>query len=297
MLGPLFAVLSAFGSSVKAILIKLAYEAGPVDAVTLLALRMIFAAPFFLGIAWWWSRGQEPLPARDWAKMAGLGFCGFYLASYLDFWGLEMISVGLERVLLFTYPVMVAVISAVWLKRPLRRTDTAALVTAFAGIALVFGTDLREAGSPARIWTGGLLVVGASMAYGVYLLGSGQLVARIGSFRMTGVVISISSLFVIGQFLLTHPVDRLIQPARVYWLAFGMAMVSTVLPIVLVAEAIKRIGAARTSIISFLGPILTIWLARIFLGETLAGTRLAGTALVVAGVALASRREAKGAGS
>lgn len=293
MLGPLFAVMAAFGFSAKAVLIKLAYQAAPVDSVTLLTLRMLFSIPFFAGMAWWSSRGQAPLPARDWKILTALGFCGFYLSSYLDFWGLEYISVGLERLLLFTYPALIAVISTVWLKRPMRRIDWLALLVAFVGVALVFGTDLREATAPAAVWKGTLLVLGASFSYGFYLLGNGQVVGRIGSLRLTGVVISISSLFVVAHFLATHRLDALRQPARIYWLCFGMAMISTVLPIFFVSEAIRRIGAPRTSIIGFLGPILTIWLAWLVLGERLEGIRLFGTGLVLAGVALASQQQKK----
>src|SRR5690606_10762804 len=106
--GVLFAVLSATGFSLKASLVKLADAAAPVDAVTVLSLRMGLALPLF---AWllWWSRGsgQVRLSARDWVHVLLLGMFGYYLSSLFDFYGLQYISAGLERLILFTYPTLV----------------------------------------------------------------------------------------------------------------------------------------------------------------------------------------------
>lgn len=289
MLGPLLAILSALGSSAKAILVKLAYRESEVDAVTLLALRMLFSMPAFFFVAWWSSRERDPLTRRDWAQLAGVGLVGFYLASFLDFWGLTYISVGLERLILFTYPAMVVVLAGWWLRKPVGTREISALLVSFAGIGLAFWGDVQPAENPAMVWAGGLAVLGAALSYALYMVGVGQSVGRLGSFRLTGLAITISTFFVLGHFAVTHPVSALRQPTSVYWLAAAMALFSTVLPIFLNTEAIRLIGAARVSIIGFLGPILTILLGYWFLSESITGVQLAGTALVMAGVALASR--------
>jgi drug/metabolite transporter (DMT)-like permease len=289
VLGPLLAILSALGSSAKAIFIKLAYQQAEVDSVTLLALRMLFSAPVFLAVAWWTSRGQTPFSRRDWAQLAALGFLGFYLASFLDFWGLQHISVGLERLILYTYPALVVLFSALWLKRPIGSREAAALALAFTGIAIAFWNDLTPTASSRSLWLGSAAVFGASAAYAIYVIGIGQLVTRIQPLRLTGAVISLSTCFVLGHFFLTRPATALQQPLRIYWYALAMAMLSTVLPIFLTAEAIRLIGAARVSIIGFAGPVLTIFLGDYLLGEHMTALQWLGTALVISGVALASK--------
>ena len=291
MLGPLLAILSALGSSAKAILVKLAYREADLDAVTLLALRMLFSMPVFFLVAWWSSREREPLHRRDWIQLALVGFAGFYLASFLDFWGLSYISVGLERLILFTYPAMVVVLAGVWLKSPVGTREIAALLVSFAGIGLAFWGDVQPASNRGHILIGSLAVLGGALSYALYMIGVGQMVARIGSLRLTGLAITISTFFVLGHFALTHPLEALRQPAKVYWLTAGMALFSTVMPIFLNTEAIRLIGPARVSIIGFLGPVLTIVLGDVLLGESITAIQLAGTAIVMAGVALASRRK------
>ena len=124
-IGPLFAVVGVFGFSVKAILIKLAYAWYPIDALTLLTLRMLFSAPFFIAMAWWSSRPPRArvLTRADWKIFVALGFIGYYLASLLDFMGLAYITAALERLVLFLYPTMVVVLSALVLRKPITRTD------------------------------------------------------------------------------------------------------------------------------------------------------------------------------
>jgi len=292
VVGPLLAILAALGSSVKAIFIKLAYREASVDSVTLLALRMVFSAPFFMAAAWYASRGQPALTRRDWFQLATLGFVGFYLASFLDFWGLEYISVGLERLILYTYPALVVVLGALFTGKTVGRREMGALALAFAGVALAFWADIRPAtGNATAIWAGSAAVLGASLAYAIYVVGIGEMLLRFGSLRLTDYVITLSSFFVLGHFFATHPARQLIQPASIYWLAFAMAILSTVIPIFFTSEAVRRIGAARVSIIGFLGPVATIALGYWILGEPISAEQSVGTALVVAGVALVSRKK------
>jgi drug/metabolite transporter (DMT)-like permease len=287
-IGPVCAVLGVLGFSFKAILIKLAYAWHPVDAVTLLALRMLFSAPFFIAMAWWAGRrpAARPITRRDWRALVWLGFIGYYLASLLDFMGLVYITAALERLVLFLYPTLVVLLSAVLRGRPISRRAMLALLLSYAGIAFVFVHDLRLGGDTAALWTGGALVFASAFAYALYLVDAGDVIERMGSLRFIAWAMLVSSTFVLAQFALTRDLALLRVPAPIYGLSLAMAVFSTVLPTWLIAEAIHRLGANTSSLIGSLGPVFTIGLGALILGEAVHGVQLFGAALVLLGVAL-----------
>ena len=283
-------MLAAVGFSGKAILVKLAYRYG-VDAETLLALRLAFSLPFFLGMAWIGvGRAASPLTPRDWGWLFGLGLLGYYLASYLDFLGLQYLSAALERLILFVYPTLVVLFSALWLGQPLTRPVLGALALCYAGIALAVAHDLRLTGTARDLALGGSLVFGSALSYALYLLGSGRVVGRLGAVRVTAFASLIACGLGIGQFLLLRPLAALAQPGPVYALALAMALFSTVLPVWAVAEAIRRIGAGPVALTGSLGPIVTLLLAWLLLDEALGMAQLTGAALVITGVMVIARR-------
>jgi drug/metabolite transporter (DMT)-like permease len=287
-IGPACAVLGVLGFSFKAILIKLAYAWHPVDPVTLLALRMLFSAPFFIAMAWWAGRrpNARPITRRDWRALVWLGFVGYYLASLLDFMGLVYITAALERLVLFLYPTLVVLLSAVLRGRPITRRAVMALLLSYAGIAFVFVHDLRLGGDTAALWTGGALVFASAFAYALYLVGAGDVIARMGSLRFIAWAMLVSSAFVLTQFALTRELSLLRVPPSIYGLSLAMAIFSTVLPTWLIAEAIRRLGANTASLIGSLGPVFTIGLGASMLGEPVHAIQLVGAALVLLGVAL-----------
>ncbi|MDH2916653.1 MAG: DMT family transporter [Gallionella sp.] len=294
LLGVLFALLAAVGFSAKAIFVKLAY-ADQVDAVTLLALRMVFAAPFFLGVAIWAKRQHAaPLDAHDRWLVFGLGLVGYYLSSYLDFLGLQYISAGLERLILFLYPTMTVILAAFLYKRAIGKAVIAAMVLSYAGIALVFLHDVGvNQGSAVLI--GASLVFASTLSYSIYLVGAGHAIARIGAMRFTAYASLVASAACVLQFLLARPLSALDLPLHVYELSIAMAIFSTVLPVFLLSFAIKRIGSGNTSLIGSIGPVSTIYMAYVFLAESISWLQIAGSALVLAGVlmiSLNSNREA-----
>lgn len=286
--GPILAIVAAVCFAGKAVLIRMAYAAAPVDAVTLLALRMGFSLPICLLLLWWQARDgkQAPLTKHEWVTMLWLGFLGYYLASLLDFWGLEYISAALERILLFTYPTLVVLITAAVYGKAIRQRELMALLLTVAGTIVSFANDLRLTSSPSALYKGAALVLTSALTYAVFLIGSGRNVGRIGSLRFSALNISIASGFLLGQFFLTRPASSLILPAKIYWLGLALAWFSTGLPIFLTAEAIRRSGASRVSIAASIGPIITIWLGHIFLGEPVTIMQMAGAALVLGGVGL-----------
>ncbi|MEW6163894.1 MAG: DMT family transporter [Pseudomonadota bacterium] len=289
--GMALAIVAAFGFSFKAILVKLAYPYG-VDAVTLLALRMAFALPVFLWVGFSASRGAARLSAREWAGVVVMGLAGYYGASIFDFLGLQYISAGLERLILFTYPTLTLLFGMALARRLASRREVAALALCYLGIGAAFWHDLEFAADSAAIWLGSGLVFASALSYAVYLTGSARLIARLGTARFSALAMLVSATAVFGHFLVAQPLSALIQPWPVYGYALAMGLFSTVLPVFAQSAAIRRLGSARVALVSMLGPLATIGLAGWLLGEPLSFAQLFGAALVIFGVALAGRRGA-----
>jgi drug/metabolite transporter (DMT)-like permease len=291
-IGPAIAVVGVLGFSFKAILIKLAYAWATIDALSLLTLRMLYSAPFFAAMAWWAARDRDasPMKKRDWVALVWLGFVGYYLASLLDFIGLQYVTAAFERLVLFLYPTMVVLLSVAFFKQRIGGRTVLALALSYTGILLVFAHDLRFAGDAHGLWLGGALVFAGAFCYALYLVGAGPAISRLGSLRFIAWAMLVSSLFVVAQFVLTRQPEALAAPASIQVLSLVMAVFSTVLPTFLVAEAIKRMGANRTSLIGSLGPVFTIWLGWWILGEPVHWIQLAGAALVLGGVTLVTQK-------
>jgi drug/metabolite transporter (DMT)-like permease len=292
LVGVLFALFAAIGFSAKAILVKLAYR-DHVDAVTLLALRMAFSVPFFIGVALWARRQHaEPLSRHDRILVLILGLIGYYLSSFLDFLGLQTISAGLERLILFLYPTMTVILSALLYQRAISRTVMVAMAVCYAGIALVFFHDVGA--MQGGLVVGASLVFASTLSYSVYLVGAGHAIARIGAARFTAYAMIVATAASLLQFALTHPVHAIEVPARVYELALAMAIFSTLLPVFLLSHAIRRIGSGSTSLIGSIGPVSTIFMAYVFLQERLSLLQIAGSALVLAGVLIVGLHSRRG---
>jgi drug/metabolite transporter (DMT)-like permease len=276
-----FAVAGSVLFSAKAIVVKLAYRYH-VDPLTLIALRMLFAAPFFVVTYWWTARGQPPLARADHLRLIAIGVLGYYLASYLDFLGLQHVSAALERLILFLNPTLVLLISALFLAKRVRPLEWCALGLSYAGIVLAFWHDVRLEGG--RIALGSALVFGSALCYALYLVIGGELVKRLGAIRLTSYAMCVSSAAVLAHFLVASPVGQLAQPAPVIWLSLLNATLCTVLPVFATMLAIERIGAGRASMAAMIGPVATIALAFVILGEPVSGWQVVGTAFVLAGV-------------
>src|SRR5262245_54307415 len=211
--GLLFAVAGVLCFSLRPILIKLAYELAT-DPVTLLALRMAFAAPFFAGVALWSGRSGNTaaLTRRDFWQVVALGLLSYYAASFLDFLALQYISAGLGRLLLFLYPTIVVLLSAAFLKRPMTARELVALVLTYAGLALV----LLQSVAGRQVWLGAALALASSVCYAVYLVAGAQVIARVGSVRFTAYAMVAATLACLLQFALLRPLDALNVPLPVF---------------------------------------------------------------------------------
>ncbi|MFT3906724.1 MAG: DMT family transporter [Steroidobacteraceae bacterium] len=286
-LGLIFAALGALGFAFKAIFVKSAYAYG-VDATTLLALRMAYSLPLFLLMGY---AAQRSAPLRltgaDWRELLALGFLGYYLSSYLDFLGLKYITASLERVILFIYPTLVVLISALLKGRRLSGRLVAALALSYVGVALVVVNDLHtEAG---RIEFGAPLVFASALTYALYMIRAGSILQRLGAARVAAGATGIACVLSLVQFALLRPLHDLAQVWQVQALSLSMAVFSTVLPIWMVSEAMRRLGAGPTAIVASLGPVFTLLLAGALLHEPITLLQLAGSALVMLGVRLVSQ--------
>ncbi len=286
-LGVACALAGSIAFSGKPVLVKAAYQYG-VDTTTLLALRMLFAAPLFLLMALWAGRMTGKVTSREIGSLAGLGFLGYYLGSFLDLAGLQYISAGLGRLILYLYPTLVLLLSAAFLKQPLRARELLSLALSYCGIALVFGSEAGLGNSLTSTATGALLVFGSAATYAVYLVAGSRLVHKFGPMRFSAYASLIATGFVLGHFGATRPVHALAVEPGLYGLVAVLAVFSTVLPLWLMAEGLKRIGASQVSLIGCIGPVATMVFAWLFLGERTTAPQLGGAVLVLAGVLIIS---------
>lgn len=277
--------------SAKAVIAKLLYREG-IDAVTLIALRMLLSLPVFLAVAVWTWRRQPRLDARDLGSIALLGLLGYYLSSMLDFLGLQYVSAGLERLILFLTPSFVLLIGLFVLGRSVTRRQWWSLGFAYAGIVLVFWHDVNLGGP--QVALGSALVAGAAISYAIYLLLSGELIARVGSLRLVALAMTVSTAACLLQYALLRPLPGLIEQTLPVWrLSLLNASLCTVLPVFLTMISVGRIGAGPSAQAGMIGPVSTLFLAWWLLGEPITALQLAGTGLVMTGMLLLSLRQAR----
>jgi len=288
------AALGATLFSAKAVFIKLAY-AYTISAIDLMSLRMLFALPFYAGILWWTNRKKTPLVMgrSEVMKLVFYALMGYYLASYFDFWGLEYVSASMERLILFVYPTLVVIISAVFLKRKIGKLEVIAILVTYSGMVLAFFDKVQIGGWNETLVGGGLIFVSA-LTYAIYLVGSGKLIPTLGTVRFTSLSMIIACSAVILHNMVANGQLALFDfPWQIYLYGFLIATVSTVAPSFLISEAIKRIGPSEVSITANIGPVSTIILSMIFLHEVIGFWQWMGTAIVLLGVSLLSKNKSK----
>jgi drug/metabolite transporter (DMT)-like permease len=284
--GLALATAGSIAFSGKAIIVKLAYRHG-VDAVTLIMYRMLFALPLFALLAWWAGRGRPALTRRDWLVVSGLGFSGYYLASFLDFAGLAYITASLERLILYLNPTLVLALGVVVFKRRVSLRRMIALAVSYCGVLLVFGHEVSLQGANTALGTA--LVFASAVSYAIYLVASGEEVQRLGAVRLTGLASGVACLFCIAQFFILRPLAAFAVAPEVIWLSILNATACTFLPVLMVMMAIERVGATVTAQTGMIGPLSTILMGVVILGEPFTGWIVAGTVLVLTGIWLLAK--------
>ena len=295
LLGYFYAAAGSALFSTKAIFIKLAYM-DKVDPALMLALRMITALPFFLAVAIYvvmkLRREGRPLPSRSaWAGAIGVGFLGYYLSALLDFEGLVYITAQLERLVLFTYPVMVMVLGWMFFKGRITWMSTLGAAITYAGLLVVFLKALPEGGSNTIIGTA--LVLGCALTFALYQLFAKRYIGVMGSLLFTGIALSSSAVACILHYVITTRGFDFSATHRFYWLAAGCGFFATVLPSFMVNAGLSRISAQATSMIASISPLITISLAVWILGEHFTIYDALGSALVIAGIAVYAATDKK----
>lgn len=286
--GFIITFLGAVFFSTKAIIVKKAFAHTHVDALSLLTLRMIFSLPFYIGIAIFAGnkKNNVKLSGRQWVTIIVLGLFGYYISSFLDFAGLQYVSAGLERLILFLYPSFAVLINAIAFKQKISRIQFLALLLTYSGIVIAYVGELRiDISNPAFLW-GSLLIFLCAITYAIYIVGSGKIIPLVGATKFTAYAMLAATA---GVFL--HFAGRgnyqLLQSGSSLW-GYGilLAVLATVIPSFLISNGMKRIGSNNVAIISGIGPVSTIIQAHFILGETIFLEQLAGTILVIAGVLL-----------
>ncbi len=286
-LGIILAVCGILLFSSKAVMVKLAYQY-EVDTVSLLLFRMLFSLPIYIVISVLYQPKTTPTK-KDWLWLIGLGFIGYYLASYFDFLGLQYIKASLERLILFIYPTLVLLISFVFLKKKITRQQAIGVVVTYFGIATIFGSELQLSDQN-NVVIGSILIMLSALTYASYLVGSGWLIPKFGATAFTAYAMIISCIAVVIHYAIVLPKGLFDFQAEVYWIGLAMAIFATVIPSFLVSYAIKILGANNFSLFGSLGPISTIGLAYLLLDERLTFIQFVGAAIIIGGIFIAESK-------
>ena len=291
-IGVIICLLGAICFSTKAIFVKLAYRDTAVDAVSLLALRMIFSLPFFLVSAGVYSSKENNVKftTKQWMYVAIIGCLGYYISSLLDFMGLQFVTASIERLILFIYPTLVLLMNSVLFKQKIKPIQWLAVILTYAGLLLAFFSevDFDSSQNENFLW-GSFLIFVCAFTYAAYIVGSGKLIPMVGAIKFNSYAMSFACVGVLLHFFVTSEQSLIELPAKVYTYSFLMAILSTVIPSYLVTLGIKRIGSDTAAIVGSVGPVSTILLAYFFLNESIFAMQIVGTAMILFGVLLVSR--------
>jgi drug/metabolite transporter (DMT)-like permease len=274
--------------STKAVMVKLAYREVQIDAISLLMVRMLFSVPFFLAVVWWGRRQEngKPISPRNWLWIIVCGLFGYYLSSWFDFVGLEYISAGIERLILFLYPSFTAFINYFLFREKLSKKQGWALLITYLGIGIAYYGELRFDYEKDGFFYGSLMVFLCSITYAGYLAGSGKLIPRVGAGRFNAYAMLAASVGIFLHYLIEKGVGHFNWTMDRVQFGLALAIFATVLPSFLLTAGMKRIGSNNAAIISSIGPVSTIAQAYFLLGEPVHAPQIIGTLLVVIGITL-----------
>lgn len=269
-------------------MVKKAFADTGVDALTLLTFRMIFSLPFYIIIAFFTSRQQANVKftKKDWLLIGFLGIIGYYLSSLFDFMGLQYVSAGIERLILFLYPTFVVLINAMLFGQLVTRNQKIALLLTYAGIGIAYFGEIQITEADHNFIYGSILIFICALTYASYLVGSGKLIPRLGASKFTAYVMLAATIAVLLHFFIASDYTKLQLTTELTTYSLMLSIFATVIPSLLIAYGMKNIGANNTAIVTSIGPVSTILQAHWILGEHIFPEQLIGTVLVIAGVLL-----------
>ncbi len=277
--GIVLVIISAAAFGTLGILGRYAYAEG-MDALTLLALRFSLAAPPLLALL---AARREALPrGRNLLLLIGMGAIGYVGQAFCYLTALRYASPGLVALLLYLYPVFVAILSALWLREPIGRRRAALMALALAGLALTVGPARGE-------WAGVLLAILAALIYSVYILTGSRVMRGVSAIQSSAVIFL--SAGVMASLLMAVNGPRLPTTVAGWAVIVAVVVVATVVPVAGFLEGLARIGPTNAAMLSTLEPAVTVALAALLLRETLRPLALLGGALILAAVVLLARGE------
>lgn len=286
--GFIITISGAIFFSTKAILVKLAFQETKVDALTLLSLRMLFSLPFYIIAVWLANRKDEvvALTKRQWILIITMGLFGYYLSSLFDFIGLQYVSAGLERLILFLYPTFAVLINTFYFKTKLSRMQVIALVLTYIGIGTAYWGEIRSEQYSPQFFYGSFMIFLCAITYSFYLVGTGRLVTKVGATRYTAYAMLSATVGIFIHFLIDKPITEIQMTSTLAGYGIALAIVATVLPSFMMSVGMKKIGSNNVAIITSIGPVSTILQAHFFLSESIIIEQIIGTILVIIGVLL-----------
>lgn len=274
--------------STKAIIVKKAFHHTHTDALTLLTLRMVFSLPFYVVSALLTSNKDSNvrMTGKQWGWVLTLGLFGYYLSSLFDFIGLQYISAGLERLILFLYPTFAVLINAYLFKQKMSNPQKLALVLTYLGIGLAYYGELRIDTSNPKFYFGSLMVFICAVTYSIYIAGSGRIIPVIGANKFTAFAMLAATMGIFVHFIFNGNINTLNTGAGLWGYGLLLAIIATVIPSFMLSKGLQKIGANNVAIVSSIGPVSTIIQAHYFLGEKIFAEQIAGTILVMSGILL-----------
>ncbi len=283
--------------STKAIWIKLCFKETAIDAATLLMLRMLIAFPFYviillLGYKKW--KGNIKNSHYLWA--IGMGLLGYYMSSLFDFIGLQYVSAGIERIILFVYPTLAVIINWLLFKVRITNRQWKAIGITYLGIGIAYWGEIHLIPNSPHFLFGSFMVLLCGITYAFYLVGTGKLVPTMGTSIYTSVAMIAASIGIFVHYLIEKTASGHWQniyytiPPNIVWYVVALAMLATVIPSFLLSAGMKRLGSNNLAIITSIGPVATLFQANWILGEAFTWQQLIGTALVILGVLLINRK-------
>ncbi|MEI9943208.1 MAG: DMT family transporter [Chitinophagaceae bacterium] len=286
--GIIITVIGSLFFSTKAVIVKFTFSKTEIDAVSLLAIRMLFSLPFYIAAAWFVSSKKDniKLTRKQWFAIIGLGLFGYYLSSLFDFMGLKYISAGLERLILFLYPTFSVLINAAVFKEKISKLQRIALLLTYSGILIAYIGELTIDTHNPGFFLGSFLIFLCAITFAIYIVGSGKMVQTVGVTKFTAYAMLASTVGVFTHFLLAGNYEILHRSSEFIWYGLLLAVVATVIPSFLISAGMKKIGSNNVAIISSIGPVSTILQAHFILNEPIFMAQVIGTLLVISGVVL-----------
>jgi drug/metabolite transporter (DMT)-like permease len=283
--------------STKAIWIKLCFRESNINATTLLMLRMLLSLPFYLIIFWSIQRNGKVAQAskKTYLWAIAMGILGYYLSSLFDFIGLQYVSAGIERIILFIYPTLAVLINYWIFKVPIMQKQWWAILVTYLGIGVAYWSEINQFQQTELFIFGSIMVLLCGITYAMYLVGTGKLIPKLGATQYTSIAMLSASAGIFTHYCITESIKEIpsyLDPQHpIFLYVLGLSLFATVIPSFLLSTGMKRIGSNDLAIVTSIGPVATLFQARYLLEEPFSLLQILGTVLVIIGVLMVKKSD------